>query len=68
MLQCGALACAQDKVTCFMDPHPALHVDLMLVEHLQGLFGLGATRRALLSAQIEPADDDVVQVAIRQAA
>jgi hypothetical protein len=48
-----------------MDRHPALHVDLMLVEHLQGLLGRGATRRTLLSAQIEPADDDVEQVAIR---
>jgi hypothetical protein len=58
----------QDKVACFMDRHPALHVDLMLVEHLQGLLGRGVTRRTLLSAQIEPADDDVEQVAIRQAA
>ena len=41
-----------------MDRHPALHVDLMLVEHLQGLLGRGATQRTLLSAQIEPADDD----------
>jgi len=26
----------QDKVACFIDRHPALHVALRLVEHLQG--------------------------------
>jgi hypothetical protein len=44
MLQCGARWDAQsitklnqDQVACFIDCHPALHVDLMHVDHRQDL-------------------------------